>query len=251
MEMCLGAGCFWAGEVGPVADIEFGLPYGRRTQIQNETYFWRKGAIDLVREAYAKHGVYFLCPAGGGTESLVSKFPITGPDDYKGKRIQDTGPEGKLATLWGASTIVLPPGDLYTALSTGVVDAVGFSGPYQMFGQYKLYEVAKYISDSGRISSAHILINLEKWEALPDDLKATLEACGQVMSSDYNQFAYNEDRRCLNEAVEKYGVTVTGMSPALAREACDVTWDYYGAQDPLAAKLIEILREYLTEIGER
>jgi TRAP-type mannitol/chloroaromatic compound transport system substrate-binding protein len=83
--------------------------------------------------------------------------------------------DAKFYNLMGSKTRTLPPGELYTALSTGVVSAVGWAGPFSMYGQLKLHEVTKYLLWPGiRMASLHYLVNLKKWEELPDDLKAIL-----------------------------------------------------------------------------
>jgi TRAP-type C4-dicarboxylate transport system substrate-binding protein len=63
----------------------------------------------------------------------------------------------------------------YQALERGTIDSFGFPYSYT-FGAYKLYEVAKYVTDGIAMSGFMCFqgVSLKAWDKLPDNLKAKL-----------------------------------------------------------------------------
>jgi len=77
---------------------------------------------------------------------LVSKTPITSLEDLKGKKVRTWGDDlPKLFSAAGAVPVTILIHELYESLEHGVVDATPFS--IDMVKTYKLYEVAKHISE--------------------------------------------------------------------------------------------------------
>ncbi len=85
-------------------------------------------------------------------------------------------------------------GDVYPALEKGTIDAAEWVGPYddEKLGFYK---VAKYYYYPGWWEGGtveHIMINLDKWNALPKNYKAILEAAAGYVN--VNQLAKYDAR---------------------------------------------------------
>ena len=80
--------------------------------------------------------------------------------------------------MLGASPVVLPHGEIYTALEKGVVDGAAF--PLIGVLDYRWYEVAKYLLRPTFGNLAHsILINLNTWNRLTDQQKQLMLAEGR------------------------------------------------------------------------
>ena len=95
---------------------------------QAEAWYYHRGGLDMLREAYAKFNVYPVGVSWWGVESIVSKKPIKTIDDFKGLKVRT--PQGMIAeilTKLGASIVVLPGGEVYSALDKGVVDAADWA----------------------------------------------------------------------------------------------------------------------------
>lgn len=61
-EMGVLTGGYYAGKLGPVASIESGVPGSLRTPLERFNFFYKRGFIDIAREAYQPHGVFYLGP---------------------------------------------------------------------------------------------------------------------------------------------------------------------------------------------
>jgi tripartite ATP-independent transporter DctP family solute receptor len=114
--------------------------------------------------------------ANGMRQITSSKGPIRTAADLSGFKIRT--PPGR---LWvdlfkslGASPTPLNFADVYLALQTKVVD--GEENPYAIIDTAKLFEVQKYLSVTNHMWSAYWLLgNRDAWNALPPDVRATVE----------------------------------------------------------------------------
>lgn len=59
---------------------------GFETPWQMQMWYEYGGGLELTRELYAEHGLYFVGPVWWGVESIPSKKPLNGIDDLKGSR---------------------------------------------------------------------------------------------------------------------------------------------------------------------
>lgn len=131
------------------------------------------GAIDYMNEIHnQKLNAQVL---GRGTAvkfGLFTKNEITSIEDFKGKRLRGTPTYAPMFKALGAEIISLPMGEVYEALDKGVID--GFGYPAVGITDMGLESKAKYklSSDSEYyVMDVVNLVNLDKWNALPEDLK--------------------------------------------------------------------------------
>ncbi len=151
---------------------------------QQEFLAWLEtgGGYELWQEMYdrKKWNVKVL-PCNGlyGGESLGwFKKPVKTLEDFKGLKIRTVGEYGEVLTKLGASAVSLPAGELYTALERGVLDAADMSFPAVDRG-IGLHEVCKYMLFPGVHQTSgplETLVNKDKWDSLPSDLKAIVKA---------------------------------------------------------------------------
>ncbi len=89
---CIGA--YWGGTT-PIGEIEFGLPLmwampqGRTVKENSEivrNFFLNSGFADLLRQEYAKQGVYWLDMHSYGELFTLAKVPIKTCADMQGKK---------------------------------------------------------------------------------------------------------------------------------------------------------------------
>jgi TRAP-type C4-dicarboxylate transport system substrate-binding protein len=133
--------------------------------------YWAAKHWALMEESNKWNAVYVGGTAVGGYEIMGNK-PIRKAEDFDGVRIRATGDIGKTFKKFGAIPMTVPISEVYTALSTGVVDAVCSSGPRSQFG-HKLYEHSKYYIRGLGVNDPPTIfaINKDKWAELPDDIK--------------------------------------------------------------------------------
>jgi len=119
---------------------------------------------------------------------MVSKFLITKPEDVKGIKMRVPGIP-IFQKVWQAmetKPTSVDWGEVYLALSQGVVDAMecGFEFVYAN----KFYEVAKYVTLTNHVRGIRgMLVNPKKYDSLPVGLKAVIEKAAIEGEKLYNE----------------------------------------------------------------
>ena len=139
------------------------------------------GGIEIAEELYAKDNIkYFYCGMIPPETSGWFREPIESLDQLKGLKMRFFGMGAKVMQKFGVATQQLAGGDIYPALELGTIDATEFSMP-AIDRSYGFYQIAKYNYFPGwhqQSTTNEILVNKDKWEALPDEYKAMFEvAC--------------------------------------------------------------------------
>ncbi|MBL8304255.1 MAG: TRAP transporter substrate-binding protein DctP, partial [Ideonella sp.] len=162
---------YWSGKdagFSVIGDLNFAYQH----PWQAEAWYYHRGGLEMLREAYAKYNVYPVGVSWWGQEALVSKKPIRSTDDFKGVKVRT--PQGMFAeimTKYGASVVVVPGGEVYSALDKGVVDMADWATESMNF-RMGFFEVAKTSIRIGHsMPVQEFAVNAAKWKALPDDLK--------------------------------------------------------------------------------
>lgn len=102
---------------------------------------------------------------------LVGNKRIAKAEDLDGARIRVSPGMGAPLVKFGAVQVMMPIGDVYTALDTGTIDLAGF--PLGTMGDWKFYEVSKYVTSGVSMGTAYQFVFASKsaWDALPDEWK--------------------------------------------------------------------------------
>jgi TRAP-type mannitol/chloroaromatic compound transport system substrate-binding protein len=191
VECCHTASYFYVGR-DPSFAFGTAIPFGLNTR-QHDTWLHRGGGLALLAEFYAKYNVVHL-PFGNTCAQMAGWFrrEINVPGDLRGLKMRIPGIAGQVMARLGAVPQSIAPGDVYTALERGTIDAAELSGPYDDEGA-SLYKVAKYYYYPGwhEVSAAtNLFINNDKWQELPKSYKAILTAAAaeasREMVSDYD-----------------------------------------------------------------
>nr|NIS40844.1 TRAP transporter substrate-binding protein [Desulfuromonadales bacterium] len=192
------------------------VPFGPS---MGEFFAWKKfgGGDEIQQEIYAKHGIKQIdCLAIGPETSGWFKERVTELEELRGLKMRFFGLGARVMQKLGVSTQLLAGGDIFPALEKGVIDATEFSMP-AMDIKYGFYQIAKNNYFPGwhqQVSILQLLINQEKWNALPDQYKAMIEiACGESIHYTYAETEYVNPFAML-EMGEKYGVKTRRWSDA-------------------------------------
>ncbi|WP_296270395.1 TRAP transporter substrate-binding protein [Pseudomonas sp. UBA6323] len=189
-ELGHGTPYYWKGKV-PAAQFFGAVPFGLSTQEMN-AWLSKGGGQALWDEAYAPLGLKPLT-AGNSTMQMGGWFnkEIHSLADIKGLKIRMPGLGGEVWSRLGATTVVLPGGEIFTALQTGAIDATDWVSPYNDLA-FGLQKAAKYYYYPGwqePQSVLELLINQKAFDALPADLQAIVteaaRAATQDMMDDY------------------------------------------------------------------
>lgn len=236
----------------PVSVIASGLPFACR-DLDEARYFMReKGFLDILRKGYAKLGVYII-PYEAYRVGLMTKKPIRRMEDFQGMKLRSYGAFAEWLMKMGASTIYIPGGELYTALSTGVVEGAhwGDAGPMYVM---RFHEVLKnYMVPEPIVSWASLAINMKFWEKLTPVQQLMIETaamgCGNAVSSSATRIL---GQSSLNKMIAEADVKVNMLSEGEVTKmqtASMVVWDEIAKKDELCAQGIDLLKSYMKEIG--
>jgi len=140
-------------------------------------------AASRVADAFAKevnppelHDTKVLYVHAHGPGLLHTKKPVRNLEDLKGMKIRATGLSAKVVEALGAVPVAMDQGGTYEALQKGVVE--GTFGPIEVLKGWKQGEVIKYTTECfsvGYTTAMFIVMNKDKWNALPDDIKKIID----------------------------------------------------------------------------
>jgi len=172
------------------------------------------GIIDFIDDHYAQHGMKLIAAPATGSKGFrfFLKEPVTGEPGLDGRKIRGTVSYHPMIEALGGTGVVIGGGEVYSALQTGVVDgaAWGLTGAKD----FKWYEVADYMADPvfGQVGLM-IFMNLDSWEALSDEQKATVERAAIRLEAEsiahFDRLAAAE-----KEALLELGMKTTAFSEA-------------------------------------
>ncbi|MGB3719426.1 MAG: hypothetical protein DIU63_07065 [Proteobacteria bacterium] len=252
VEMGVLTGGYFAGKIGPIANLENGVPGSLRTPIERYNFFYKFGFLDLVREAYAKHGVFYLGPQLSPPWDIVSKKPIRSAEDFKGLKIRSFGLEAKWYEKMGATPVFMGGGDIYTGLATGAIDAARWASPAGNKNN-SYHEVAKYYVQPSPmpVPNNFFAVNMAAWNQLPDDIKAILNEAAVASSFDYIALSAMADAKAMRE-MQAAGVQISVIPEeewVKMEVAARELWEAYANEDQMAARGVELLKKFLAELG--
>jgi TRAP-type C4-dicarboxylate transport system substrate-binding protein len=133
------------------------------------------GAFEYINRIHQrKMNVYVLGRGSAGVGySIYTTQPVAKVDDFRGLRIRVSPVYVPFVRALGATPVVMPGGEIYTALERGVVQ--GFTWPEIGIRVFKWDEVIKYkvYPPYWQIDIVN-LINLDRWQKLPKEVQDTL-----------------------------------------------------------------------------
>ena len=106
-------------------------------------------------------------------------------DDLKGLKIRIPGFAGEIFAKVGASPTNIAPGEMYTSLERGAIDAVEWVGP-SMDLRLGFHKIAPFYYSGWQEPATELqfLLNKRKFEALPADLQQILLTAMRVSAYD-------------------------------------------------------------------
>jgi tripartite ATP-independent transporter DctP family solute receptor len=123
----------------------------------------------------------------GARHVTNARGPLKTLDDFKGLKIRVQPSETHMATFraLGASPVAMDFKDVYNALQQGDIDAE--ENPYEVIYGYKLYEVQKYLSDTGHFFDLIVFVASKKAFAglLPEQQMAIRDAARTATAQEW------------------------------------------------------------------
>ncbi len=208
-EMGHAAAYYWKGKA-PAAQFFTAVPFGLNAQ-EISSWINYGGGQELWDEVYEPFGVKAF--AGGNTGVQMAGWfnkKIETLDDLKGLKMRIPGMGGEVLKRLGGVPVNVPGGEIFTNLQTGAIDATEWVGPYNdlAFGFYKVAEYYYYPGWHEPGSMMEFSINLEAWNALPEDLQQIVKTATRAISQDMLDEYTARNNAALKQLVEEHGVKV-------------------------------------------
>lgn len=217
-------------------------------------FWYYHGGLELMREAYGRFNIYTIGVGTGSFEAIPSRKPLRTLADFKGLKLRS--PPGISSTVWeklGAVPVVLPLTEVFSALEKGVIDAAD-AGTLSYNDQSGMHAHAKYTLLNSMHSNGvfDISVSKAKWDALPADLKATLELSMRDLMVRCIMRVQVDDAAVLAK-VQQTGLQMAELSTAekaTYRKLAVETWNEWAKRSPLAGKVIGAYVDYLKKTGK-
>jgi len=248
---------YWPGKHA-LAVYASSFPYGLDMAYMWEIWFYECGGIELCQEDYARFGIHYVAPIQTGPNYAHCVKPLAKMEDWDGLKCRYPG--GMIAEIYakmGASVIILPGGEIYTAMATGVIDLGEYIG-HNMNMELGLNEVGKYIIGPGQmhqpVDIQAFVLNKDSWDKMPAHLQRLLEIGSRELSWSLHTNIVGYDLVALEWMTEEYGNVYLEISPeerGRMRVTAVELWKKW-ATEPAAVTAIEgqilLMREFgLTE----
>ena len=158
------ASYYWKGKdinTLPFTSMPFGL-----TSPEQYAWFYHGGGMELMKKVYDKHGV--LSFPGGSTGVQMGgwfKKEINTLEDLKGLKMRIPGFAGEIMAKLGVQVTNLAPGELFTSLEMGTIDALEWVGP-SMDISMGFHKVAPYYYTGWHepASEMQFIVNTENFD---------------------------------------------------------------------------------------
>ena len=245
------AGHTWLGsDQGKIpASALFGAtPFGLEPRAYMGWWYFG-GGRDLADRIYAGHNMKpLLCGITGPETAGWFRQPIRSAEDIAGLKIRFAGIGGKVMQRVGASITMLPSGEIFQALETGVIDATEYSQPItdQALG---FARIAKYNYFPGwhqPFSASHVVVNLDVWNEILAADRALLEGLCTAAVTRHLGLTEAVQGEVI-EGFEDIGVTANVLPKdllALLKRTSDEVLDEEAARDADSKEVLESQRAF-------
>jgi len=252
VDIGIGCGYYWSDSI-PEAGVEAGLPFSWKKLEDVDIIFYQMGLLDIMREAYAERGVYYLGPILADPYCIIAKKECHSLDDFRGLKLRSTGLVAKALALMGMNPTYIPIEECYLGIATGAIDGLLYGGAKgYLDGSFN--EQAKFYYASPVINPVvtNMFINLKLWNSLPKDLQSTIEVAAREASRYYgDSFAVEEynARRLMFKNTGCVTITLPDEVVAEMTALAMPVWDEVAAKSPRAAKAVQIVKDYVKMVG--
>lgn len=246
-------GPYWIGKL-PMAIYASGLPPFTLPRWEHyKVLYYELGFEKLIRDAYAKHNIFYVAAMPTNNAVMLGKFPVRKAADLKGKKFRATGLYAEVLNEAGASATYFPWGEIYGALEKGTIDGV-IAGPLSSQADSGFHEPTKYLLETPitPVDAWSLHVNMDAWKELPDDLKQLLIESASYAADLFTGSYFVHDVRWRKKIVEKHGFTVTTLSEEEQRKMSTYSLsvlDKYSKKDPTFAEATKILKTYMRDLG--
>src|SRR4030081_2137231 len=156
-----------------------------------------KQVIDAIKAMIddTTQGLHVIATGSPGVRNIYRKKEVGKVDDVKGMkiRVQATATDDTMFPAYGAQTVHMPFGSVYTSLQTGVVEAAENSINVYLINRH--YEVAPVLSiTEHEANNALVFISDKLWQSLSADQKQWVTTAAAEISANEPAKAFELER---------------------------------------------------------
>lgn len=248
-DLCHSSPYYWVGK-HKAFNYFTGIPFGLTAQ---ETAAWIAfgGGQQLWEELYDAFGVQPFYAGSSGTQAGGwFRKEINSVDDFKGLKFRIAGLGGEVMRRMGATTVMVPAGEIGPALMSGAVDGADWIGPWNDLA-FGLYRAAQYYYMPGLLEpgpSLEVIFNKKVYESLPTEQQMAIRTAAAASAYEtLADFTYH-NTRSLAPLLQEHGVHLRRFSDdvirALATHSAEAT-EELGRSDPLTEKVHASFQNFL------
>jgi len=140
-------------------------------------------------------GMHVIATGSQGVRNMYSKKEIRKVEDIKGLkiRVQATATEDLMFPAYGAQTVHMPFGSVYTSLQTGVMDVAENSVNVYLVNKH--YEVAPVLNiTEHEANNALVFVSDKLWQSLSAEQKKWVQTAADEISQKEPKAAFDLER---------------------------------------------------------
>lgn len=248
VEMGHSASYYWQGKI-PAASFFCSVPFGLDAH-GLRAWIHSGGGKELWDEIYKPYGVFSLLAGNTGTQmgGWFNK-PIKTTNDFKGLKMRIPGLGGKVVEKLGAKPMLVAGGEIYTNLSTGVIDATEWVGPYHDYtmGFHKAAQYYYYPGWHEPGPALELMINQKAWDTLPDDLQQIIITAAHELDITMSSEWLAKDAEYLEKIRTETKVQISPYPQSVLKKLHEVSQDVkkqVAATSSLAQKIYQSYTEF-------
>jgi TRAP-type mannitol/chloroaromatic compound transport system substrate-binding protein len=210
---------------------------------------WHKygGGKELLAKLYESIGANVVSFPYGPMPSQPFgwfKKPITKPDDIKGIKFRTVGISIDVYTAQGAAVNALPGGEIVAAMDRGLIDAAEFNNATsdRILGFPDVSKVCMLQSYHQNAEQLEITFNKDKYNALPDKLKAIIANAVDAASADMSWKAIDRYSKDYIELQTKDNVKFYKTPDAILKQQLEIYDDVANkkaGENPIFKEIIQ------------
>jgi TRAP-type C4-dicarboxylate transport system substrate-binding protein len=211
---------------------------GNATTASNATERLYKVPEAMMASDYAEVQNIFMYSVPQAT--FISRDrPVRAVGDLKGVKVLTPGAAfAPIVAAWGGTPVPMDLNDMYSALSTGVVDMVSLT-PTALLPPWRLSEIAKHVTAgiSGLHNPCGAIMNKESYAALsPAHKQAFDKLTGKPLAMKAAKIFDNWEAAAFKLAMESDKIEVVRLSPQERKQ-------FFDAANPVVQKVIADLEK--------
>ncbi|MFV0563315.1 TRAP transporter substrate-binding protein [Malaciobacter mytili] len=253
-EMGHSASYYWKGkdiETLPFTTMPFGM-----TAPEQYAWFYYGGGLELMQKAYSKHKVLSF-PGGNSGNQMGGWFrkEINSLDDLKGLKMRIPGFAGEVLAKLGVTVTNIAPGELYTSLERGTIDALEWVSP-SMDIKMGFHKIAPYYYTGWHEPATELqfLVNERKFSKLPKDLQKILITAMRVAAYDMYVENYHMNAEAWAQIATDYPNVKIKTLPEnvikAMKKANDELLVDMAKESPLLKEVLESQKAYMKKARE-